>query len=50
VAAATVFGGVGIFVESRVSLPEDRARAVAEGMIAVPSLLEGVRPLLESHR
>ena len=46
VSACTVFGGRGLFVESRGSLPEDRARAVAEGMSAVPSLLAGVRLLL----
>lgn len=46
VAACSVYGGRGLFVESRVSLPEDRARAVAEGMSAVPSLLAGVRMLL----
>ena len=48
VAACTVFGGRGIFVESRVSEPADRDRAVAEGMSVAPSLLDGVRPLLES--
>lgn len=47
VAACTVFKGRGIFVESRVSLPEERARAVAEGMSVAPSLLEGIRPILE---
>jgi D-glycero-D-manno-heptose 1,7-bisphosphate phosphatase len=47
VAACTVFRGRGIFVESRVSLPEDRDRAVAEGMSAAPSLLDGIRPILE---
>ena len=46
-AACTVFRGVGIFVESRVSAPEDRARAVAEGMSVAPSLLEGIRSMLE---
>jgi D-glycero-D-manno-heptose 1,7-bisphosphate phosphatase len=50
VAASTVFGGIGVFVESRVSLPEDRARAVVEGMTAAPSLLEGIRPVLEAFR
>jgi D-glycero-D-manno-heptose 1,7-bisphosphate phosphatase len=50
VAACTVFGGRGVFVDSRVSLPEDRARAVAEGMTAVPSLLDGIRPVLEALR
>jgi D-glycero-D-manno-heptose 1,7-bisphosphate phosphatase len=46
VAACTVFRGTGLFVDSRVSEPDDRARAVAEGMTVVPSLLDGVRPLL----
>lgn len=46
VAACTVFGGRGIFVESRVSEPADRDRAVAEGMSAAASLLEGVGQLL----
>jgi len=46
VAACTVFHGTGLFVDSRVSEPEDRVRAVAEGMTVVPSLLDGVRPLL----
>lgn len=48
VAACTVFRGQGIFVESRVSLPEDRERAVAEGMSVAPSLLDGIRPVLEA--
>jgi D-glycero-D-manno-heptose 1,7-bisphosphate phosphatase len=48
VAACTVFRGRGIFVESPVSLPDDRARAVAEGMSLAPSLLEGIRPILEA--
>ena len=48
VAACTVFGGRGLFVESRVSLPDDRARAVAEGMSVAPSLLAGIGPMLES--
>lgn len=48
VAACTVYHGRGIFVESRVSLPEDRARAEAEGMSVAPSLLEGIRPVLEA--
>lgn len=47
VAACTVFHGRGLFVESRVSVGEDRARALAEGMAVAPSLLEGVRVLLE---
>ena len=46
-AACTVFRGRGIFVEARVSVPEDRARAVAEGMSVAPSLLEGIRSMLE---
>ena len=46
VAAATTFRGRGLFVESRVSVAEDRARAVAEGMSVVPSLLHGVQDLL----
>ena len=46
VAAATAFRGRGLFVESRVSVAEDRARAVAEGMSVVPSLLHGVQALL----
>lgn len=46
VAAATAFRGRGLFVESRVSVAEDRARAVAEGMSVVPSLLHGVKALL----
>jgi D-glycero-D-manno-heptose 1,7-bisphosphate phosphatase len=46
VAACSVFHGRGLFVESRVSLPEDRDRAVAEGMTVVPSLLDGVRAVL----
>jgi D-glycero-D-manno-heptose 1,7-bisphosphate phosphatase len=50
VAACTVFRGRGLFVESRVSEAADRARAVAEGMTAVPSLLEGVLPLLAERR
>jgi D-glycero-D-manno-heptose 1,7-bisphosphate phosphatase len=50
VAACTVFGGRGVFVDSRVSLPEDRARAVAEGMNAAPSLLDGIQPVLEALR
>ena len=50
VAACTVFGGRGLFVESRVSSPEDRARAVAEGMSVSPSLLEGIEPLLKALR
>ena len=50
VAACTVFAGRGVFVESRVSLPEDRARAVSEGMTAAPSLLDGIRPILEALR
>jgi D-glycero-D-manno-heptose 1,7-bisphosphate phosphatase len=50
VAACTAFGGRGVFVESRVSLPEDRARAIAEGMTAAPSLLEGIQPVLEALR
>jgi histidinol-phosphate phosphatase family protein len=48
VAASTVYHGRGIFVESRVSPPEDRARAEAEGMSVAPSLLEGIRPVLEA--
>lgn len=50
VAACTVFAGRGVFVESRVSVPDDRARAVAEGMTAAPSLLDGIRPFLETLR
>jgi D-glycero-D-manno-heptose 1,7-bisphosphate phosphatase len=46
VAACTAFRGRGLFVESRVSLPEDRARAVVEGMAVAPSLLDGIRPIL----
>ncbi len=48
VAACTVFHGHGIFVESRVSLPEDRARAEREGMAVASSLLDGIRPILEA--
>ena len=47
VAGCTVFRGRGIFVESGVSVPEDRARAAAEGMLVVPSLLDGICALLE---
>ena len=47
VAACTVFHGRGIFVESRVSLPEDRDRAIGEGMSVAPSLLDGIRPILQ---
>ena len=50
VAACTVFGGRGVFVESRVSSPEDRARAIAEGMSTAPSLLEAIQPVLEGLR
>jgi D-glycero-D-manno-heptose 1,7-bisphosphate phosphatase len=48
VAACTVFRGRGIFVESRVSEAADLDRAVAEGMSTAPSLLDGVRSLLDS--
>ena len=48
VAACTVFRGRGIFVESRVSEPADRDRAVAEGMSVAPSLLDGIRPVLDA--
>ena len=50
VAASTVFRGRGIFVESRASPPEDRARAEAEGMRMASTLLDGVRPVLEALR
>jgi histidinol-phosphate phosphatase family protein len=50
VAGCTVFGGRGLFVESRVSEAADRDRAVREGMSVAPSLLEGVRPLLAELR
>ena len=50
VAACTVFRGRGAFVESRVSLPEDRDRAVAEGMSVASSLLDAVRDLLGAPR
>lgn len=46
VAACTVYGGRGIFVESRVSEAADRDRAVAEGMSVASSLLEGIGPVL----
>ena len=46
VAAGTVFAGRGVFVESPVSLPEDRARATSEGMSVAASLLDGVRPVI----
>jgi histidinol-phosphate phosphatase family protein len=47
VAGAIVFGGQGIFVDSPASSAEDRARAMAEGMVTARSLLDGVRPILE---
>jgi histidinol-phosphate phosphatase family protein len=50
VAASTVFGGRGLFVESRVSDAADRDRAAAEGMCVAPSLLDGIRPLLAAAR
>jgi phosphoribosylglycinamide formyltransferase 1 len=50
VAACTVFRGRGVFVESRVSEPADRDRAVAEGMSVAASLLDGVRALLGEPR
>ena len=50
VAACTVFHGRGVFVESRVSHPDDRARAEAEGMSVARSLLEGVRPYLDARQ
>lgn len=46
VAACTIYGGRGLFVESRVSEIVDRDRAVAEGMSVASSLLEGIGPLL----
>ena len=46
VAACTIYGGRGIFVESRVSEIVDRDRAVAEGMPVASSLLEGIGALL----
>jgi D-glycero-D-manno-heptose 1,7-bisphosphate phosphatase len=47
VAACARFGGRGIFVESQVSLADDRARAIADGVLVAPSLLDGVRLVLE---
>lgn len=46
VAACRVFGGRGAFIESAVSSPEERARAAAEGIPVVSSLLEGVTSIL----
>lgn len=46
VAACTIYGARGLFVESRVSEIVDRDRALAEGMSVASSLLEGIGPVL----